>query len=243
MHGELGAYDATDGGSRTRSCPSQTCNECSEPAPVDVPRFVMWRCAQHEEEERARQQHAKDEEQRRIRDYALNLIGVPLGYRGSTFETLKSNAIVEVCKTWLASRGVSRGRFLGLLGPTGVGKTAAAAAISNQLVESIRSDQRFTLAGALYRRLHNFNSVNGAMEEATSTRLLVLDDFQPPRPEVASLIEELFIAREADGRATIVTSNLMKKQLLAVLGDRVADRLKAWGEIHEFPGRSLRGEV
>jgi DNA replication protein DnaC len=223
---------------------SQTCVECSEPAPVDVPRFVMWRCAPHEEEEQARQQHAKDEEQRRIRDHALGLIGVPLAYRGSTFETLKSNGIIEVCKTWLAGRGVSRGRFLGLLGPTGVGKTAGAVGIINQLVESIRHDQRFMLAGALYRRLHNFTSVGGAMDEATSTRLLVLDDFQPPRPEVASLIEELFITREADGRATIVTSNLTKKQLLEVLGDRVGDRLKVWGEIHEFRGlRSLRVEA
>jgi DNA replication protein DnaC len=219
--------------------PPRTCIECGAATSVDGPERGTL-CAASEEREQARRRREEDEERRRILDHHLGLIGLPLAYRSSRFETLRSTPITATCRAWLANRGVSRGRFLALLGPTGVGKTAAAAAVVIQLVDSIRSDQRFTLAGALYRRLRDFDAVNEAMKESATTRLLVLDDFQAPPATVAAMLEELLIDREANARATILTSNLTQKKLLEVLSDRVVDRVRSWGEIREFPGKSLR---
>jgi DNA replication protein DnaC len=219
---------------------AQTCVECGTPAPADAPKAGRWWCPSHEETERARAQREQDREQQRIRDHYLGVFGVPANYRGCTFASLKSNAIVEAGQAWLHARGFSRGRFLAMAGPTGVGKTAVACAIHNALLGAGERSQRFMLAGELYRRLRSFDSVSEAMEEGTTTRLLVLDDFQAPRLEIAPLLEELFIAREAEGRATVLTTNLTRKALLEVLSDRVVDRVRS-GEVREFPGRSLRG--
>jgi DNA replication protein DnaC len=78
------------------------------------------------------------------------------------------------------------------------------------------------------------------MTRACRAGLLVLDDLRAMTSAEASLLDEVFIRREQEGRPVVFTSNLTRKQLDAALSDRVLDRIRAWGDVHEVPGKSLR---
>jgi DNA replication protein DnaC len=220
--------DATNAATLERSCAW-----CDAPAT-----HGQW-CEPHLAEIRERERRTAEDEVRRRRTEFLEAIGVPVRLQASTFATSTATKPLELVR---AFRDNGRGRLLGLLGPTGVGKSWACAALINDVLSDLRTSQRWMLCSTLLRELSDYKLSDAAIARACSGRLLVLDDFQPPpSPEMASAVEEILVRREQNGLEVVITSNLRREQLEAVLSDRLLDRFRAWGELHEVRGRSLRG--
>jgi DNA replication protein DnaC len=210
------------------------CLVCGQPV---GPRGYL--CELHQVEEDARAQRRREEEAERNRRPWLEEIGVPLPLHAFTFETLEATRAVTIMKDFW--HVVEQGRALVMLGPTGVGKTVAASALINALLPSFRTSMCYVLGLTLVRQLHAFDECDDAMERCTRTRLLVLDDLPRVGDErVAQMLEELLIVREAERRATVITSNVPPKQIGTLFTDRVLDRLKTWGSIQAVTGESLR---
>ena len=103
-----------------------------------------------------------------------------------------------------------------LWGPTGTGKTFAAACIANALAER-RMSVRMTTLGQVLLRL--FGLDGGArmeyLEDLVGCRLLILDDFGMERqtPYAQEQVYELINRRYLSGRPMIVTTNLTHQEL------------------------------
>jgi DNA replication protein DnaC len=206
-------------------------------APADVGGF----CRGHRDELNERIRRDREETARSQRRFWLEEIGLPRRYWDATFDSVRSTAPVRRVLEYRDARGIGRGRALGLGGPTGTGKTTAVAALINDLLPYLQARQRFYLAAQLVRELLDFDTAAEVMEEAASVRLLIVDDLQmPARAEGLAVLEELLVRREAEGLPIVITSNLRRTQFEAAFGDRVADRLRAWGDYYEAPGKSLR---
>jgi hypothetical protein len=139
------------------------------------------------------------------------------------------------------------GHCLGLLGPTGTGKTfAVIAAIRAHVTATHRRTAAFYHVPALVRGLLAFQTRDELMDKTCHVSFLVLDDLGAHYSREAgdgpgdAFLEELIWFREAHRRATAFTSNLRRTALEERLGDRIADRMRAWATIHEIPGTSLR---
>jgi DNA replication protein DnaC len=196
-------------------------------------------CEAHLAEVRERERLAAEDDVRRRRLELLEAIGVPVGLQDATFATSNPTRSIELVR---AFRNNGRGRLLGLLGPTGIGKSWAVAALIDDVLVDLRTSTRWLLFSTLARELRDFKLADQAMARACSGRLVVIDDFQQPTPEISSAMEEIFCRREQDKRALILTSNLTRKELELALSDRVVDRFRSWGELFEVRGgKSLRG--
>ena len=107
-------------------------------------------------------------------------------------------------------------RGLLLWGPTGTGKTFAAACVANALAERHVAVRMTTLGQVLLRM---FGLDGGArmdyMEELAGCRLLILDDFGMERqtPYAQEQVYELVNRRYLSGRPMIVTTNLTHREL------------------------------
>lgn len=107
-------------------------------------------------------------------------------------------------------------RGLLLWGPTGTGKTFAAACVANALAER-HVTVRMTTLGQVLLRMFGLNG--GArmdyMEELAGCRLLILDDFGMERqtPYAQEQVYELVNRRYLSGRPMIVTTNLTHREL------------------------------
>ena len=183
--------------------------------------------------------------------WMLEGAGVPPRLRAATFATADATASIQRARAFFDARGVERGRAFVLLGPTGVGKSWAGAAIVNaDIVANAAADRLFfpdsepwwTSCAQLVDDLRDFSTRRDAMCRARRARLLVLDDVQRPSDADFPLFERVLSVREQDERAVLITSNLPKKEFYSAVGARVVDRLRAWGETHEIRGPSLRGE-
>lgn len=183
----------------------------------------------------------REENARRHRDGWLEAIGLPRAYRAASFGDLQTQAL-ELVRSFVESGGVQRGRLLGVLGPTGIGKTHAAAALHAEQLVDLGAAQRYLFASALTRRLSSYRDAQAAIDEAVAPRLLVLDDLPVPLGEERAVagLEEILVAREAEQRATVLCSNGRPDELRQVLGDRLLDRFRSWGVIHALTGPSLR---
>jgi DNA replication protein DnaC len=225
---------------RVAPASSATCERCDQPAVDD-----RWPyCATHAAEISAeRERQAELKEFNRNRPYYLEHVGLPRDLWRFSFATLERTHAVEIVQAFHERGDVRRGRALGLLGPTGIGKTAAVAALVDACLRELRTSIGYVNGLTLVRELHDFDLVGDAMDRCTSTKikLLVLDDL--PRvtdDRVQQLIEEIFVVRESERLATVFTSNLTPKQLGDALTDRVRDRFRSWGSIHAIKGASMR---
>jgi DNA replication protein DnaC len=143
-----------------------------------------------------------------------------------------------------------RGRCLILAGPTGVGKTVAAATVLRDLLfRDIWNPQNLgwffffpALCGALLS--HDPHGSRNAMNRVLHERLAVLDDFGgeyvKPGGLLEAHIEEIVWTRHVEIRPTIITTNLTLNDLRQRLSDRVMDRLRDWAEFFPIAGPSLR---
>lgn len=222
------------------------CSDCRTEIPDPNPHagFALKLCASCMDARKAEaRRRAVDEAHQRHREW-LQAIGVPRRFWDlADFDLLDETPAVRAARTFLAAGGWRRGwkaRAPLFLGPTGTGKTQVAAAIHGALLPDLHAAQRFTSAASLARRLSDYRTCDEVMDEMTSTPLLTIDDLGALEPKAAALIEELICAREADERALIITSNLQMVRLNEMFSDRVADRLRSWGDVVECRGSSRR---
>lgn len=213
------------------------CPWCPTPTPV---RAGGYFCEEHQLEAKVRARRDREAEAERNRSEWLSLIGVPRPLHAFSFATLDDTRCVAIVREYRQS--VFDGRALVLLGPTGIGKTVASVALLNSLLPDFQMRMTYALGLALVRELQNFRACDEVIDRCMRARVLVVDDL--PRhgedERVAAMIEELLIVREAEQRATVITSNIAPKNLETLLSDRVRDRLKSWGRVEAVSGASLR---
>jgi DNA replication protein DnaC len=188
----------------------------------------------------------RERSERRLEDsrsrWALFLkrSGVPERLHGAVLEIATRTVAAVAVMTYIDGGGIARGECLVLAGPTGVGKTfAAAGAIIHGW--SGRLWYFGALAGALLDPKRREEALAGCKDDA----LLVLDDLGTEYVKdgglVQSFLDEIIWHREGNALPTIITTNLPAETLAERLGDRIADRLRGpWGRIVECTGSSLR---
>jgi len=215
----------------------EICPWCADPTPAAPGRYF---CEPHQTEHEARARQERERDAREHRGDWLDAIGVPRGLQGISFSSVEETRCVHLVHEHRPR--VVDGRALVLLGPTGVGKTVATVALLDSLLPDLQVRQRYELGRTLLRQLGNFSTRDQAFERCARARLLVVDDLPCHGDEdrAAGLLEELLVIREAERRATVITSNVAPQQLDTLLGDRVGDRLRSWGSVKAVAGASLR---
>jgi DNA replication protein DnaC len=137
------------------------------------------------------------------------------------------------------------GRALIVLGPTGLGKTVAAAAVIDLWThDGPRQSVRWFSAPPLIRMLADFDEREKTLARVSGVGFLVLDDvgagtFKPHRSGEA-LLEEALCARAHEQRPTLITSNCTPKAFAKLFADRLVDRLRPWADICVVTGTSLQ---
>lgn len=125
---------------------------------------------------------------------------------------------------------ISRGRSLLLLGPTGVGKTHQAyGALRRLAVTGVSATWITTSSADLYAALRPRNGVDSETEfrRYAHARLLLVDDLGAAKSSewTEEINFRLVNHRYENQLPTLMTSNVLPKQLADRLGDRVASRL------------------
>jgi DNA replication protein DnaC len=171
-------------------------------------------------------------------------IGLPARLLGASLwdPSGQTTQALERARTFMADGEYRRGECLVLTGPTGVGKSWAAAAA---LRAAYRQPRRFWYFPALCGALLNQETRAHARERATQAPFAVFDDFGVEYLKEGGLIDafldEIIWTREANYLATLITTNLTTEGLRERLPARLVDRLAGtWGHVFECPGESLR---
>lgn len=165
--------------------------------------------------------------------------GIPLRYLRAQLQAERETDALAHARVFAAGR-LKAGSCLLLSGPPGIGKTYAAAAIVNTaefrskfffsfpaLCTSFFSDRRFEW-----------------IEKAKTTTLVAFDDmgaeYRKDGGMIDALIDEILVHREANLKATIITTNVGEK-IYSMYSDRIGDRLKGtWAVRVLLQGTSLR---
>lgn len=177
-------------------------------------------------------------------------INVPKSLVAASFDLEPKPPLVRA-REWMAT-GYPAGGCLVLAGATGVGKSTAAVAALRASVtvddtRMISEPRQFFHIPDVSRRL--LFTTPELREEVlrglTKTPFIVLDDlgaeFDKPGGLFHAFLDEIIWSREANWKATIVTTNLTGDELRARYYDRIHDRFRGdWGVVFECPGESLR---
>jgi hypothetical protein len=142
----------------------------------------------------------------------------------------------------------NRKGFLTITGPTGTGKSFAAASV---LFEATRSRMERTWndptqwsksAAGLWLSAYRVSTSREDFALALSCGFLVLDDLgeEVPTPAVRAAMKEIVSERYNRDRPTIVTSNLSIEAIRDRYGDRMVERLVETGKVIECSGESMR---
>jgi DNA replication protein DnaC len=188
--------------------------------------------------EREAEQRSKIEDAAWVRSRAVEH-GVPPRLAGADMLQGQRTLALEAAITYF-NEGLPAGRCLVLVGPTGVGKTYAAAA----LMRAVRHGHFWYFPGLCGAWLDQ-DRRQESLALARTVRFAVFDDFGVEYAKNGGLVEafldEMIWHREANRLATVITTNLTTEQLRARLSDRIVDRLRGdWGRVYECPGESLR---
>lgn len=136
-----------------------------------------------------------------------------------------------------------------LWGDVGTGKTHLACAVANALRKQLRPVLYCTALEAVMLVKSSWkNSANGLSEydvyaQFGEPELLIIDEIGV---QIGSDFERMVLTSIADIRSrnclpTIIISNLEPKEIYALLGERMFDRLVGFGsDVIHMPGRSLR---
>ena len=178
----------------------------------------------------------------RRRDDLVRAIGVPTTFRHVRLSTVQPTTAVAAVRKYYHAHAWKRAasEALILAGPTGTGKAVASVALISELLVDLGASQRFVIASALARRLMDFHQVDEAMASVTQIRMLVIDDLADLEPRGLALVEEVLIVRHAEDLPVVITTNLTPTRLAEMFSDRINDRLRAWGQVVECRGGSLR---
>lgn len=140
---------------------------------------------------------------------------------------------------------IVRGTSLLLLGPVGTGKTYAAYAAIRALAKSgARCTWECITEAGFVAKLRPRPRVDSEeeFERYAKVALLVIDDMGASKDTewAAEQNYRLLDHRYAWDKPTIITSNLLPKDLVPVLGERVASRLRAMTTTVSFKGEDRR---
>ena len=176
-------------------------------------------------------------------------------YRAITLENGKPTDAMEIARE-VARADRDDDAFLDYFaawaGPTGIGKTAAVTALFRDQAVWQCDDPVFFEFPALVRLFIGKGSLRDAegdeldpLTVCIESDCLYLDDVGAAHLKedglAASLFEEVIVAREAERRTTLITTNLTPRAFRAEFGDRIADRVFGdWGVWHSIKGPSLR---
>ena len=183
-------------------------------------------------------------------DY-LSRCGVPFLTR-QDMARLRATPATKAVDDWWADDLPS----LLLLGGVGTGKTVAACAAlaknwrtwSTFMLEpgdmppqyAWRSGVFVDMADLAGRGLFDSDG-KLTLHRAREAALAILDDTGRERGDGAQALEDVFMARFAAGRKTIITANLSIENVKERLGARVIDRIQGNGRIVSTGAESLRG--
>lgn len=193
---------------------------------------------------------AHRERVRAARARRMRARGVPRKLWEAAFDSDRQTVALSHAQAY-AGPGLEARRALVLAGPTGVGKSYAAAAIIGEIDAPDRWPEweqpyalfRFwpSIAGAF---LSGGERRDEAIREVIETPVLALDDvgaeYVKPGGLVEALFDELVCVREAEERPLILTTNMTVEQMQARLSDRIMDRLAGWASVVMVAGPSLR---
>jgi DNA replication protein DnaC len=219
------------------------------------------KCAEY----RQREQDRLDQQAQQVKIAAERLerkLGsamIPKRFQGKTFadyraELPKQRRALDTCREYADNfrQHAEAGRCLLLLGRPGTGKTHLAAAIAGQVMVQSAATAVYRTVGGILQHIkgsygsHSEYSETEAYAGLIEPSLLIIDEVGATKPtefEQATLFA-IVNGRYEELRPTIVVSNLMPKELPAVLGERCVDRLREGGGIGlVFDWASARLEV
>lgn len=179
---------------------------------------VLCACeaAKRDEEEMARRMRAREEEIQRNRSAGF----ADPKMKACTFwnDDGKNPELMRFCKNYVANFPKFRkeGKGLIFLGPVGNGKTYAAAAIANALID-LEYRCLMTNMTRIMNHLWNENDKNEYMDSLSSYALLVIDDFAAERNTeyVNDIVFQVIDARYRSGLPLILTTNMQSADLSA----------------------------
>ena len=176
---------------------------------------------------------------------ALIRMGVPATLVHCRLENWNPKDTIDVGFVASITRFASTRRgFLFLTGSSkGIGKSHLAVGALREIGGGI-----FTTASRLLRqlRLSYDGKAQNPIPSAQRTKCLVIDELGVSTGGIdeVPMIIEIVTARYEYKRPTIITTNLAQSEMMAMLGERIADRLTeaTWGYI-ELTGKSHRAEA
>lgn len=138
-----------------------------------------------------------------------------------------------------------------LIGPTGLGKTVAAAYVLRDFAKRFDWNGQptgITIAPAIFlpaRRLSRLSTFDAAdrelYENARRTKVLVLDDLGDEAHDFAKAqLVDLLMERLDAGRALVLTSNLSAEAFRKRYGEALFDRIRARSIVPALSGKTLR---
>jgi DNA replication protein DnaC len=180
------------------------------------------------------------EDERKMRTW-LERRGVPKVLTHCTLENLNMTSAAHREAVLEASHLVNRTGFLVLVGEAmGVGKTHIAVGTLRLLGEG-QFTTHADLLLALRRTYRRDSWVLDVIEQAKRTTLLVLDDVQTfGGGDEALMLQSILYDRIGGFKRTVLTANVKRGQLPALLGPRLTDRLTECASVVELSGKSHR---
>ena len=224
--------------------------QCEKHGPYVAIRFVrnVWSSCpgcredqdrRHEERDRAEKAARQAERQRQWLDES-GLIG---RFREATFSTFvagnaKQAAVLKACQSYVETLEAAW-RPLWLIGPPGTGKTHLGAAMVHACIAVRQHDAWITTPREIVRDLRatwrrdSDATEDGLIRAFGAVPLLVLDEVGVGFGTDGELTQlfEVIDRRYQMRRPTVLISNLAAKDLRAVIGDRIFDRMREAAQV------------
>lgn len=204
----------------------------------------------HEAQEAKERQEREQIRRAKLWNDALEMI--PEVYK----ETLREKRL-DMSGEWGYKCGIARGylrqdgRFISILGPTGVGKSTMAALLCQDACLSLGMSCEWYRADSLLMQIQQtfsskwngenqrWNTQIQAIDELCRPKVLVLDDYNYNTEWSMKIIRELFSRRYEYGKSagkkiTIITSNLQIYEYNTLFEKATADRISSCQSTIEF---------
>lgn len=202
----------------------------------------------YSEQLRRRTEELKSGRDPRDMGYRLQRLGVPARALLALQATQETPAIIEARKYLQAPAEWCQ--FLALLGPTGLGKTVAAAYVFREAARAISPDlptgapePLVWVQGPDFTRVSAFSPDDERKLKAMrSAHLLVVDELGDEATNIGvAAVRDVLMHRESQGRRSVLTSNLRPDAFRARYGEALWDRLDKRGLIPNLSkGQSMR---